>query len=327
MGTGQGRLEPRRLFRLWLILYVSGLYYCTELNYADVRGRCHTSVMTTPPEGQGPQQAYFPPAAKPVKEKNGLGLTAFIMAIVGFIFACIPGAVVVGWILLPIAFILSIVSLFLKDKSKTLGIAALIISVVGTIVAAIVFLFVVATVFDDALSGDETTVSTPDSQVEETAKTEDEQAEELETTDDEQGTRANPYPLGTAITQGDWTVTINSVNLDATSDLTAENMFNDAPDDGSVYILVNLTATYSGTDPDGDSAWTTVNYVTADGNTIDGLDKFLSAPDSFDSLTTLYEGASTTGNEALQVPADTAADGVLAVSPTMMGDKVFVAVK
>lgn len=37
-----------------------------------------------------------------------------IIAIVGFIFACIPGALIVGWLLLPIAFILGIVAVFLK---------------------------------------------------------------------------------------------------------------------------------------------------------------------------------------------------------------------
>ncbi|TQO19119.1 hypothetical protein FB472_0657 [Rhodoglobus vestalii] len=275
--------------------------------------------MTIPPADQESQPNLPPQAASPAKEKNVLGITAFIVAIVGFVFACIPGALIVGWILLPIAFILAIVALFLKGKSKTLALIGLIISVLGTIVGAVVFTAVVANAFDDAFSGGDTTVAAPEGQTEET--------EESEKADDEQGTRANPYPIGSAITQGDWTVTINSVNLDATDELLEDNMFNDAPDAGSVYILVNMTATYNGTDPDGDSVWATVNYITADGNTIDGLAKFISAPEPFESLSTLYEGASITGNQALQVPADTAADGVLAVNPTMMGDKVFVAVK
>lgn len=267
------------------------------------------------------------PVVKPGREKNVLGLTAFIVSIVGFIFACIPGALIVGWILLPIAFILAIVALFLKGKSKVLAITGLIISIVGTIVAALVFLFVVTSAVDEAFSGGDTTVTTPQSQAAGTEEVADEEAEGEDKGDAEQGTRANPYPLGSEIKQGDWTVTINSVNLDATADLTKENMFNEAPDEGSVYILVNMTATYNGSDPDGDEVWASVDYVTADGNTIDGFETNASAPDEFDSLTTLYEGASTTGNKALQVPADTAAKGVLAVNPTAMGDKVFVAVK
>lgn len=58
-------------------------------------------------------------ATAPKKQKNTLGLVALIVAVVGFIFACIPGALIIGWVLLPIAFILAIVALVLKGKSKT----------------------------------------------------------------------------------------------------------------------------------------------------------------------------------------------------------------
>jgi hypothetical protein len=147
--------------------------------------------------------------ASPAKGKNTLGLIAFIVAIVGFIFARIPGALIVGWNLLPIAFFLELVALFFKGSSKKLTLTGLIISVVGIFVGAIVYTAVVASVF------------------------------------------------GSAITQGDWTVTINSVNLDATDELLADNMLNDAPDAGSLYILVNMTAAYNGTNPDGESVWAT----------------------------------------------------------------------
>ena len=46
------------------------------------------------------------PAGPRPKTRNGLGIAAFVIAIVGFVFACIPGALIVGWVLLPIAFIL-----------------------------------------------------------------------------------------------------------------------------------------------------------------------------------------------------------------------------
>lgn len=278
-----------------------------------------TTHMTNPAPIQDPP-AYVAAAVAPSKEKNVLGLVAFIISIVGFVFACIPGALILGWILLPIAFILSIVALFFKGKTKSLALTGLIVSIVGTIVGAVVFITVIATSIDEAFSGEETTVVAPTDEAEEAEVVEDEEVTE-------QGTRENPYPIGTAISQGDWTVTINSVNLDATSELTATDLYNSAPDAGSVYMLVNLTATYSGTNPDGETAWTTVDYVTADGNTIDSLSKLLLAPDSFDNITTLYEGASVTGNKALQIPADSASEGVLAINPTMFGDKVFVAVQ
>ncbi|MFP1602973.1 hypothetical protein ACLD0U_09825 [Microbacterium sp. 2216-1] len=73
-----------------------------------------------------------------------------IVAFVGFIFACIPGALIVGWVLLPIAFVLSVVSLVLKGKRKWMGVVGLIVSIVGTVVGFFVFFAVVSTAFDDA---------------------------------------------------------------------------------------------------------------------------------------------------------------------------------
>ena len=63
------------------------------------------------------------------------------------------------------------------------------------------------------------------------------------------------------------------------------------------------------------------------GVTIDGTDSLVVAPDAIDSLTTLYNGASVTGSVVRAVPVDGAQDGVLAVRPGLLADKVFVAVK
>jgi hypothetical protein len=68
------------------------------------------------------------------KQKNTLGRIALIVGIIGFIFACIPGALIVGWVLLPIAFILGIVGLFPSGKAKGASVAAVIISIVGAVV-------------------------------------------------------------------------------------------------------------------------------------------------------------------------------------------------
>lgn len=268
---------------------------------------------TTPVEHPQPATEAFPPPAK--KPKNTIGLIAFIVAIVGFIFACIPGALIVGWIALPIAFILAIVSLFMKGKAKGLGITALILSVVGTIVGVIVFMTVVADAFDEAFGGGEVTVTAPE---EETVEAADEEPGEANL-----GTRDNPYPIGTTVEQGDWAVTINSVDLNATDALMASDLYNESPSDGSVYIMTNFTVQYNGDNPDGEVPWVTIEYVTVDGNTINYLDKFIMPPDEFDMMGTLYEGASTTGNQAFEVPADAAADGVLAVTPSVTSDKFY----
>lgn len=72
---------------------------------------------------------------------NVLALVALIISIVACAFASISETPIVGWMLLPIAFVLSAVSLFLKGTGKGLGIAGWVISLVG-IVAAFVLFFV-----------------------------------------------------------------------------------------------------------------------------------------------------------------------------------------
>lgn len=283
---------------------------------------------TEPYPGQAPYQGAPPqPGAAPQVEKaqrNVLGIIALAVSAVGFIFACVPGALIVGWVLLPIGFILGIVSLFMKGKVKWQGITAIIVSVVGTIVGIIVFTVVVATAFNDSFGGTDVGIGEEPAVVEEAegpvAPIEEEEAEPAA----EVGTRENPAPLGTPIEGQEWTVVINSVTFGATDQILAENQFNEAPDPGTEYILINYTATYTGDDPEGMSAiFASVEYVTADGVTVTGFDKVVVGPDEIDVISTLYNGGSVTGNKALQVPSPP--DGVIAVSPGMISDTVFVA--
>lgn len=281
--------------------------------------------------------------------RNVLGIIALITAILGAIFACVPGALILGWILLPIAFVLSLVSLFLRGKRRGSGIAGLIISVVGTIVGVVVFFAVVADAFDEAFT-DETTGSQPAQQEEngseedgseegaqdqegaegqeaDAAPASEEESDQGAEEDAEEGTRANPYPLGTELSSSDWTVTVNSVDLDADAAVAAENPMNDASEEGHTYILVNVTATYAGEDPDGANPWVSVSYVSPEGNAFGTTDRFVVEPEGFQRSATLYEGASETGNFALHVPSEDVEDGVLSVDPDMFADTAYVEVR
>lgn len=268
--------------------------------------------MTNPQQPVYPPQDYPQPGPAPKPARNVLALIALIVSIVGFIFACIPGALIVGWILLPIAFILSIVSLFLKGSGKGLGIAGLIVSVVGTIVAVVVFFAVVATSFSEAFS-DETTVV-----VEEPA----DDAGEAPADDApaaEAGSRDNPVPMGTAITTDDWTVVVNSYTADGSA-VVGANQFNDAAPAGSHYELVNYTVTYTGAESSfaGEIG---VDLVTSSGNVVNSYDTLVLLDDSM-GLDELFAGASATGSAAFVVP-----DGetvLIRVRPGMVADEVFV---
>lgn len=273
--------------------------------------------------------------------RNALGIIALITAILGTIFACVPGALIIGWILLPIAFILSLASLFLRGKKRGAGLAGLIISIIGTVIGVIVFLAVVSNAFDEAFDDETTTDQGAESSSAESGVDEDDTAAEAELSaaaaveeedsenpaeDSELGTRDNPYPLGTEISSSDWTVVVNSVDFDADAAIASENQFNESPEDGHTYILVNLTATYTGDDPNGAEPWVSVSYVSPQGNSFRPSDRPVVEPDSFDRIATLFHGASETGNFALHVPAEDVENGVLSVEPEMFADTAYLAV-
>jgi len=254
-------------------------------------------------------------ASTDTKKMNVLALVSMIIAVIGFIFACIPGALIVGWILLPIAFVLSIVSLFLKGDKKWFGIVGLVVSIVGTIVGVLVFIGVVATAANDAFGGSETTVTQPSTQP--PAEDDGEDTQEAEAA---QGTRENPYPVGSTISTNGWNVVINSVNPDGNGVVSEANQFNDAAPAGSHYEIVTYTVTYNGSES-GYSMEVAVAAVTSSGNVINSYDSMVSLNDDM-GLDELYAGGTLTGSVAFAIP-----DGetyTLRVRPGIVADQVFV---
>lgn len=274
------------------------------------------SQSVSPSTSQQPQASTSAPeqTGAPKPGRNVLALIAFIVSIVGFIFACIPGALIMGWILLPIAFILAIVSLFLKGRGKGLGVAGLIISVVGTVVAVVVFFAVVATSFDEAF-GDETVV-VEDSAETDQAPSEDAPAGEPATAE---GTRENPVAVGSTITTENWVVVVNSYNADGNSIVLA-NEFNESAPAGSHYEVVNYTVTYTGEDSS-IAAEVGVDLVTSAGNVVNSFDSLVLLDDSM-GLDELFNGASVTGSAAYAVPDGESVQ--VRVRPGMLADEVFV---
>ncbi|GGD69499.1 hypothetical protein [Microbacterium murale] len=266
------------------------------------------------PQPVPPPMPFADASTSAPKKTNIVALVAMIVAIVGFIFACIPGALIVGWVLLPIAFVLSIVSLFLKGDRKWMGVVGLIVSIVGTIVGFVVFFAVIANAASEAFGDTETTVTQP---VEEDAAptVEEEPADAAE-----QGTRENPYPLGSQISSTDWTVVMNSHAADGATAVAEGNAFNEPAPAGSHYEIVNYTITYSGAES-GTSMEVGVDVVTSAGNVINSFDSIVVLADEF-GIDELYNGASATGSRAFLVPDGETVQ--IRVSPGMFADEVFV---
>lgn len=285
----------------------------------EARGDVPAPHATPPPAG-GQQK----------KPRNTIGTIALVTAVIGFIFACIPGALIVGWVLLPIAFVLSIVGLAQSGKPKGTSIAAIILSIVGFIVGVLVFMFAVGTAIDDAFAGEEAEIIAP---ADEDA-TEDDAAEDDAPTGEadsgapegDEGTRATPVPIGSTISAADWDVTITSFEADATDAVLRANEFNDEPGEGNVYALVEVEATYTGDESEHPWLEISLAYVTEGGNTVESYDSMAVAPDpQFSDIGELYEGASGTGYQVFEIPDGD--DGLLRVTPGFMANEVFVATK
>lgn len=96
------------------------------------------------------------------KQKNVLGIVSIALSALGLILGCVPAIMFLGWILLFAGFVTGIVGLFQKFKEKVTPIIGIALSVLGSIIAGIVFFFVVAGAVADATSSSyEEVESTP----------------------------------------------------------------------------------------------------------------------------------------------------------------------
>jgi hypothetical protein len=292
-----------------------------------------------PPPGTYPQPQpggfYPPPPGGPLPpeppKRNILGIVGLVLAVAGTILACVPGVLVAGWVMLPIALIVSIVSLFIKGR-KWPGIVGLIVSVVGAGVAAVAFFFLLVDAVDDAIGDIQVSLS-PSMLASDDAEEdweiypddEDFDGDSAELPSGDPGARDNPLPIGSTISGQEFDVVVNSVTLNATEEVMAANEFNDPPPDGWAWAVVNVSITYTGQDSDS-VVWVTVAYVLTGGEVVNSYDYLTVAPEpELDSFAELYTGGTATGNVAIAVPIDDA--GLLRVTPGVFDTAYFVALQ
>ena len=275
-------------------------------------GHPHTDPNPYAPSG--------PPAApRGKKPLNVPGLISLIAAGLGFVLACIPAVMILGWILLVAGFVLGLVSLFLPGRGKALGISGLIVSVVGTVVGFIVFVVVVGFAFaglasDAAAEASEVVVDVP-------APAESSAAQSAG-----EGSIDNPLALGVPIVTEDWEVTVHGVEFDQTDAVMGENPYGAPPADGFQYILADVTMTYTGDAADGMMPiWVGISYVTASGKTTETA--AVAAPGKLENLQNLTTGQTATGAVVLVAPEVGAEDGVIGIRSGVTTDEVYVAVQ
>jgi hypothetical protein len=269
----------------------------------------------TPDYPYGGAPIPYPSAPQaPVKQKNTLGLIALIVSIIGFVFACIKGALIVGWVLLPIAFILGFVAIIQSGKAKGTATAAIIISVIGAVVGVIVFATVVTDSVHEAFNG--SNLSASPSAASSAPTTDQSNAE------NSAGSRENPYPIGETVGNQDWKVTLGAPH-EAWSEISATNEFNDPPKAGMQFWMVPVNAVYTG-DATGNVAFgVTVKFVGSDNRTYG--DSCGVIPTPLSDIGDLYKNGVAKGNTCVAVPAG--ADGLWTVSTGFIGKPVFFVAK
>lgn len=178
------------------------------------------------------------PPAKSTAGK-GLGIAALVIAIVALTLCWVPivnnFAAVLGFV----ALILGIVSLVLAAKrhgSKGLGIASSVIAIV-----AIILVFVTQAAYVKAIDGVSAAIEdAADGEVAAPEKVIEQAADE-----------SAVLKVGEAITIGEYSVNVSSVNLNADAAISKANPYNDKAE--GQYVLVDLSVVYNG-DEEGD-AW------------------------------------------------------------------------
>lgn len=143
------------------------------------------------------------------------------------------------------------------------------------------------------------------------------------------GSRDNPYPLGAQFAAGEWTVTIDSVDVDAWPEIRRENQFNDPPPTGRRFVMFYVTATYGGpdsADASFDLSWTVVG---SQGNTFgSSFDDYCGViPDDLDEAGEVFSGATATGNVCVSVASDQIDGAVVQVEQGFLGEPVYAALE
>lgn len=144
------------------------------------------------------------------------------------------------------------------------------------------------------------------------------------TTEPEEGSRENPFDLGTPlITTDGLEVMVDSVNFEAEAAIMDANSFNDPPEPGMRYVLVNLSIANSGDEPTIPWLAITLEAIGSQNRVHGRCGQVI--PDNLQDAPELYPGGTATGNLCVVVPEEEVADGslLLMVSPGF-GDAVFV---
>ena len=135
--------------------------------------------------------------------------------------------------------------------------------------------------------------------------------------------------MGDTVRLGEWEMTVDGFNPDATETVMAENQFNDPPVEGRVFVFIEVTFTYVGND----SAMITLDTlfsVVGDSGVAFGTDsddRCGVIPNKLDEYTEVFTGGTLSGNLCYSIPVSDVEGLVLIVKEFLVfdGDRYFMA--
>jgi hypothetical protein len=279
------------------------------------------------PHGGRPDGGRRPPPWTPPgsdtgpKRRNPLGLAALAISSVGAVLACLPVVRPVGWLLLPVGFVLGFFALFGTNRKLGAALSALGITLAGTSVAAVVGVLTVDNTFtvsfrEGFVNGYSVTSGRGSPA---TAAIRDPAPTRSPEPAAGPGSRAQPFAIGRTLTFDEWDVTIESIDLDGTAAIMDSKYSVDPPDPGMRYALITASSTYRG-DGSARAQHIHLDFVTDSGVVHSWSDKHVMLQNPRHGGTELYTGGTHMGHGVIQIPQDEG--GLLRVSD-MQGDPMY----
>lgn len=125
-----------------------------------------------------------------------------------------------------------------------------------------------------------------------------------------EGSRENPLPFGTSISNSNWDIKLLAFNPDGNAAVLAANQFNPDPAPGKQYVVIELEAAYKGSG-EGYSGQVQVDYVSGSGEIVSSWDSFVVGIEPVFGRANLYAGGVDKGSIVFEVPSP--ADGLIRV--------------
>lgn len=261
-------------------------------------------------------------AASSSATRNGLGISALVLAIVGVVFGLVPLTGFIALILGALAILFGLLGFGRVRKGlATNKVMALAGTGLGVVAAALGVWGM--TIFFSA-------VDELDQKLDDLAGSASPIATEPATGDTHPGSRENPLAPGETATLRGWNITIHSTSLDMTDAVLAENQFNDPPVTGRQFVMADVSTTYTGTDTG--TPWIDLNFrILGSSNNVFGrasADSCGVIPNALSDTGELYPGGSLRGNVCVSVPAEQVSGATWIVKASFSGDEeVFVSLQ